>query len=81
MGEPNALPNRTKIGSKVFSPWVDRVSLVALALVGYFAAPEISSVLEEWLGGWSIVVTGCGLLVLVPLIATWIGKLNVRIRA
>ena len=81
MGDPGSLPNRTEIGSKIFSPWFDRISLIALACLGLYAAPGISSVLEEWFGGWALYVTGCGLIVAIPLIATFVGKMYVRIRA
>ena len=75
------LPNRTDVGDIDFSPWVDKVSLVALSLVAVLMAPEISSTIEPMMGEWSMPSTVCGLVVIVPLIATWIGKLYVRIRS
>ncbi|MBR79350.1 MAG: hypothetical protein CMA88_00980 [Euryarchaeota archaeon] len=81
MDGSGTLPNRTEVGSKAFSPWVDRITLVSLAFGGVLAAPEISSMLGQWLGVWSMAATVCGLVVLVPLISTSIGKMYVRIRA
>tara|TARA_Y100000588_G_scaffold355499_1_gene410737 strand:+ start:2705 stop:2950 length:246 start_codon:yes stop_codon:yes gene_type:complete len=81
MDGSGTLPERTEVGSKVFSPWADRITLVALALGGVLAAPGISSVLDQWLGVWSMAATGCGLVVLVPLISTSIGKMYVRKRS
>ncbi len=81
MDGSGTLPNRTEVGSRVFSPWTDRITLVALALGGILAAPWIASILNQWLGVWSMAATGCGLVILVPLISTSIGKLYVRIRA
>ncbi len=75
------LPNRSDVGDVVFSPWTDRLSLVALILVGVAFAPDISSAIEPVVGEWSMASTACGLVVIVPLISTWIGKLYLRVRA
>ena len=81
MSGSEALPNRTRVGSRIFSPWPDRIALFSLAIGGVYTAPEISLLLEGWFGEWSMTATGCGLVVIVPLIATSIGKMYVRIRA
>ena len=74
------LPNRSDVGDGVFSPWADRISLVALIIAGVALAPDISSAIEPVVGEWSMASTACGLVVIVPLISTWIGKLYVRVR-
>ena len=75
------LPGRSEVGDHSFSPWVDRGSLVLSVVAAVFAAPEISSILEQWLGGRAMAATVCGLVILVPLLATSLGKLVVRLQA
>ncbi|HJM24115.1 MAG TPA: hypothetical protein QF821_00505 [Candidatus Thalassarchaeaceae archaeon] len=81
MEEAGALPGRSEIGSKSFSPFIDRVSLIALSIFGIFLAPEIASVIEPVMGEKSFPVVACGLIIAIPLIASTIGKMYVRIRA
>ena len=75
------LPNRTEIGDKSFSPTIDRFSLFVLSFLGILAFPEIEEALEPSMGAISSVMTVCGLVTVIPLIATAIGKMYVRIRA
>ena len=81
MEGPGALPGRTDVGDKIFSPLVDRISLISLIVIGVVVAPELSSVLEPELGGKALASVACGLVIVIPLIASSIGKLYVRIRA
>ena len=81
MGSSEILPNRSGIGDKSFSPTIDRISLLVLSVLGVLAFPEIKEVLEPSLGAMSALMTICGLITVIPLIATSIGKMYVRIRA
>ena len=81
MEGPEALPGRTDVGDKIFSPLVDRISLISLIVIGVGVAPELSSALEPELGGKALASVACGLVIVIPLIASSIGKLYVRIRA
>ena len=81
MEETGSLPGRTEVGSKIFSPFVDRFSLVSLSIIGVILAPELASAIEPSLGDKSLTAVGCGLIIAIPLIASSIGKLYVRIRA
>ena len=81
MEETGSLPGRTEVGSKIFSPFVDRFSLVLLSIIGVILAPELASAMEPSLGDKSLTGVVCGLIIAIPLIASSIGKLYVRIRA
>ena len=81
MEETGSLPGRTEVGSKIFSPFVDRFSLVLLSIIGVIIAPELASAMEPSLGDNSLTAVVCGLIIAIPLIASSIGKLYVRIRA
>jgi len=81
MGSSGILPNRSEIGDKSFSPTIDRISLLVLSVFGVLAFPEIKEVLEPSIGAMSGLMTICGLITVIPLIATSIGKMYVRIRA
>ena len=81
MEETGSLPGRTEVGSKIFSPFVDRFSLVLLSIIGVILAPELASAMEPSLGDNSLTTVVCGLIFVIPLIASSIGKLYVRIRA
>ena len=81
MEETGSLPGRTEVGSKIFSPFVDRFSLVLLSIMGVILAPELASAMEPSLGDNSLTAVVCGLIFAIPLIASSIGKLYVRIRA
>ena len=81
MGSSGILPNRSEIGDKSFSPTIDRISLLVLSVLGVLAFPEIKEVLEPSIGAMSAFMTICGLIIVIPLIATSIGKMYVRIRA
>lgn len=81
MEDPGALPGRTDVGDKIFSPLVDRISLISLIVIGVVVAPGLSSALEPELGGKALASVACGLVIVIPLIASSIGKLYVRIRA
>ena len=81
MEETGSLPGRTEVGSKIFSPFVDRFSLVLLSIIGVILAPELASAMEPSLGDKSLTAVVCGLIIANPLIASSIGKLYVRIRA
>jgi hypothetical protein len=74
------LPGRNEVGGRSFSPWIDRGSLFLFVVAAVIAAPEISSFLEQWLGGRAMDATICGLVVIVPLLGTWLGKLVVRLQ-
>ena len=54
MEETGSLPGRTEVGSKIFSPFVDRFSLVLLSIIGVILAPELASAMEPSLGGKSL---------------------------
>ena len=81
MEETGPLPGRTEVGSKSFSPFVDRFALALLSIIGVILAPELASAMEASLGGKSLTAVVCGLIIAIPLIASSIGKLYVRIRA
>ena len=81
MGSSGILPNRSEIGDKSFSPTIDRFSLFVLSFLGILAFPEIKGALETSMGSNSGLVTFCGLVTVIPLIATYIGKMYVRIRS
>ena len=81
MADTGPLPGRTEVGTKVFSPFVDRFSLISLSILGIIIAPDIASAMESTLGVKSLTAVACGLIVAIPLIASSIGKLYVRIRA
>ena len=81
MGSSEILPNRSEIGDKSFSPTIDRISLLVLSVLGVLAFPEIEEMLEPSLGAISGLMTICSLIIVIPLIATSIGKMYVRIRA
>ena len=81
MGSSEILPDRSEIGDKSFSPAIDRLSLLVLSVLGVLAFPEIKEVLEQSFGAMSGLMTICGLVTVIPLIATAIGKMYVRIRA
>ena len=81
MGSSEILPDRSEIGDKSFSPTIDRFSLLVLSVLGVLAFPEIEGMLKPSLGAISGLMTICGLITLIPLIATSIGKMYVRIRA
>ena len=81
MEDTGSLPGRTEVGTKIFSPFVDRFSLVSLSIIGIILAPEFASVVEPTLGGKSLNAVVCGLIIAIPLIASSLGKLYVRMRA
>ena len=81
MKDTGSLPGRTEVGTKIFSPFVDRFSLVSLSIIGIILAPEFASAVEPTLGGKSLNAVVCGLIIAIPLIASSLGKLYVRIRA
>ena len=81
MEDTGSLPGRTEVGTKIFSPFVDRFSLVSLSIIGIILAPEFASAVEPTLGGKSLNAVVCGLIIAIPLIASSLGKLYVRIRA
>jgi len=81
MGSSEILPDRSEVGDKSFSPAIDRFSLFILSFLGILAFPEIEEALEPSMGAISNVVTVCGLVTVIPLIATAIGKMYVRIRS
>jgi hypothetical protein len=81
MADTGPLPGRTEVGTKVFSPFVDRFSLVSLSIIGVILAPEFASAMDPTLGDKSLSAVVCGLIIAIPLIASSIGKLYVRIRA
>ena len=81
MGGSEILPDRSEIGDKNFSPMIDRFSLFVLSVLGILAFPEIEKAIEPSMGAISGLVTVCGLITVIPLIATTIGKVYVRIRA
>ena len=81
MEDSGALPRRSEVGSKIFSPFVDRFSLIALSVSGIIIAPEIAYGIEPFLGEKSFSAVACGLIIAIPLIASSIGKLYVHIRA
>ena len=81
MGDAGPLPSRTEVGTKIFSPSVDRFSLVSLSIIGVIIAPEFASAMEPSLGSNSLSAVVCGLIIAIPLIASSLGKLYVRIRA
>ena len=81
MEDPGALPRRSEVGGKFFSPFVDRIALISLSIIGIILAPELSSAIEPALGGKSLTAVACGLILFIPLIASSIGKMYVRIRA
>ena len=81
MGRSEILPDRSEIGDKSFYPMIDRFSLFVLSVLGILAFPEIEKAIEPSMGAISGLVTVCGLITVIPLIATTIGKVYVRIRA
>ena len=81
MGRSEILPDRSEIGDKSFSPMIDRFSLFVLSVLGILAFPEIEKAIEPSMGAISGLVTVCGLITVIPLIATTIRKVYVRIRA
>ena len=81
MEDSGSLPGRSEVGSKIFSPFVDRFSLISLSILGIIIAPGIALAMEPTLGGKSLTAVACGLIIAIPLIASSIGKLYVRIRA
>ena len=81
MGGSEILPDRSEIGDKSFSPTIDRFSLFVLSVLGILAFPEIEETIEPIMGDISGLVTVCGLVTVIPLIATSIGKMYVRIRS
>ena len=81
MGSSGILPNRSEIGHKSFSPAIDRFSLLVLSFLGILAFPRIEEALEMIIGAKSGLVTVCGLVTVIPLIATYVGKMYVRIRS
>ena len=81
MEDTGSLPGRTEVGTKIFSPFVDRFSLVSLSIIGIILAPEFASAVEPTFGGKSLNAVVCGLIIAIPLIASSLGKLYVRIRA
>jgi len=81
MEDSGVLPGRSDVGAKSFSPFVDRFSLFSLTIVGILFASELSVFFEPIFGDGSFSVVVCGLIISVPLIASSIGKLFVRIRS
>ena len=81
MADTGSLPGRTEVGTKIFSPFFDRFSLVSLSIIGVIIAPELASAMESILGGKSLNVVVCGLIIVIPLIASSLGKWYVRMRA
>ena len=81
MGSSEILPDRSEIGDESFSPMIDRIALLVLSALGILAFPEIEEAIEPSMGAISGLVTVCGLITVIPLIATTIGKVYVRIRA
>ncbi len=81
MKDTGSLPGRTEVGTKIFSPFFDRFSLVSLSIIGVIIAPELASAMESTLGGRSLNAVVCGLIIVIPLIASSLGKLYVRMRA
>ena len=81
MEDSGSLPGRSDVGDKIFSPLVDRISLISLIVIGVMISPLLSSELEPVLGGKAFTTVVCGLVIVIPLIASSIGKLYVRIRA
>ncbi len=81
MKDTELLPRRSEVGTKSFSPFVDRLSLVLLATLGILFSTDLAFSIEPVLGGWSLPAVFCGLIFSIPLIASSIGKLYVRIRS
>ena len=81
MEDYEALPGRSEVGEKIFSPVVDRLALISLSAIGIVLAPELTSSVEPVLGGNSFTAVVCGLIFVIPLIASSIGKMYVRIRS
>ena len=81
MSSSEILPNRSEIGYKSFSPTIDRFTLLVLSILGILAFPKIEELLEPSMGAISGLMTMCGLITVIPLIATSVGKMYVRIRA
>ena len=73
------LPGRTEVGEGSFSPWIDRFSLAIFVFAAIFAHGPISEFLEDSGGAHSGILTACGLVILVPVMATSLGKLIVRL--
>jgi len=74
-----ALPIRGEPGNRNFSPWIDRFCLLVISSIAILCMEVVASFLEQWLGSNSLPLTVCGLLVLVPILSTSLGKLIVRI--
>ena len=75
------LPGRTEVGPRSFSPWIDRFALVIFSFVAYNSYAPLSSFLGGFFGSISEEITVCLLLILVPTMATSLGKLVVRLLA
>ena len=80
MAGVGSLPERSEVSVRSFSPWIDRGSLILFAAGAVIAAPEIAYFLEQWLGGTAMITTACSLVILVPILATSLGKLVVRMQ-
>ena len=74
-----SLPGRTDVGGKSFSPWVDRFALALLAVLAIFAHGQIASFLDGNGVPYPEIAGGCGHIIAVPIIATSVGKLVVRL--
>ncbi len=78
MDGASTLPNRSEVGDRSFSPWIDRICLAIFIGVAVVSGPEIATYFEQWLGVTSMAVTVCGMVVIVPVLATSMGKFVVR---
>lgn len=81
MGSSETLPDRSEVGDKIFSPMIDRFSLVVLSILAVVSFRDLEEAIEPTLGAISGLATVCGLITVIPLIATSIGKMYVRIRS
>ena len=81
MEDTEVLPRRSEVGEKSFSPFIDRFSLVLLTITGIIFARDLALSFDPVLGNWSFPAVFCGLIFSIPLIASSIGKMYVRIRS
>ena len=80
MSEVRELPNRGENSNKNMSPNSDRLSLIVFVLLGIFSFPLLSEETEKIFPNYGDLLVLFLLIVVIPIIATKVGKTITRIR-
>lgn len=80
MSEVRELPNRGENSTKNLSPNSDRLSLMALVLVGLVSFPFLSEEIENIFPNYGDLLALFILILIIPIVSTKVGKMITRFR-